>query len=114
MRQTSAYNTSRSNNYTPAAVVPFFRSRWGLLSLLAVGSGLYLYQRRGGSIRGLLSQAWSAGSSLRSRIGAIAPSVSGSSADTTGDVGTFGAGNVSSSGLGSTPSTRQTSPNSGI
>lgn len=98
MRQTSSYTTA--NNYTPAAVVPFFRSRWGLLSLLAIGSGLYLYQRRGGSISGLFNKLWSAGMSARSKISEIAPSVSSS----TGDVKSYN----------SSVSSRQSSPTAGI
>ena len=103
MQQTRSYNIS------PSAAVPFFRSRWGLLSLLAVGSGLYLYQRRGGSVSGIFSRIWSAGVSARTAIGNAAPSVSGLS-ESTGDVGSFG----SSPSMSSSNGSRQTSPNSGI
>lgn len=83
MKHTSAYETPLRT----AAAVPFFRSRWGLLTLLAAGSGLYLYQRRGGSVRSLFNRVWEMGLSARNSIGSIAPSVS---SEATGDVGTFG------------------------
>lgn len=82
MKQTRAYETQLRT----AKAVPFFKSRWGLLTLLAAGSGLYLYQRRGGSVRSIFSRVWDVGLSARNSIGTIAPSAS----DTTGDVGTFG------------------------
>lgn len=92
MQQTNAYA-----KYSPAAAVPFFKSRWGLVTLLAAGSGLYLYQRRGGSFKGLFNRVWDMGLSARNSIGSIAPSVSATSTDTTGDVGTFGSDTSSSS-----------------
>lgn len=92
MKQTRAYETTLRTG----AAVPFFKSRWGLMTLLAAGSGLYLYQRRGGSVRALFSRIWDMGLSARNSIGTIAPSVS-SSAETTGDVGTFGSESKSKS-----------------
>ena len=95
MKQTRAYETTLKT----AAAVPFFRSRWGLLSLLAAGSGLYLYQRRGGSMKSLFGRVWEMGLSARNSIASVAPSVSGaaSNSDITGDVGTFGSERISSS-----------------
>ena len=101
MKNTNAYSTDTSygsgnNRYSVAAAVPFFKSRWGLLTLLTLGSGLYLYQRRGGSVKSIFSRVWDMGLSARNSIGSIAPSVSGT-ADTTGDVGTFASDSSSSS-----------------
>ncbi len=109
MKNTSAYSTDTtygSNRYSVAAAVPFFKSRWGLLTLLTLGSGLYLYQRRGGSVKSIFNRVWDMGLSARNSIGSIAPSVSGT-ADTTGDVGTFASDSSSSS-------SRLSSSNSGI
>ncbi len=85
MKHTRAYETPLRT----AAAVPFFKSRWGLLTLLAAGSGLYLYQRRGGSVRSLFNRVWEMGINARNSIGTLAPSASDSS-EVTGDVGTFG------------------------
>lgn len=76
-------NETTSYTKYAAAAVPFFRSRWGLLTLLGVGSGLYLYNRRGGSITTLFNKVWDMGLSARNSIGSIAPSVSDSSSSAT-------------------------------
>ncbi len=96
MKQTRAYETPLRT----AAAVPFFRSRWGLMTLLAAGSGLYLYQRRGGSVRSLFNRVWEMGLSARNSIAVIAPSVGSAvngSSEATGDVGTFGSEKIGSS-----------------
>lgn len=84
MKQTLSYG-----NISPAAAVPFFKSKWGLFTLLTIGSGLYLYQRQGGSLSSLFSKVWDMGLQAREKIGSIAPSAADSDVSSMGSSATI-------------------------